>query len=306
MTIALIIPDRKLEDLQQRLRAALPEVAIEIWPQLADPAAVTFAVLWKQPAGVLAQLPNLKALQSYGAGIDSIVTDPDLPALPLARVVDPALTESMLRYLAGIESYYRLRLDQFNRQQQQALWKPKSPRTLQTLCVLGLGELGAATARYFQAQGYQVTGWSRTVKDIPGIRCFAGADGLAPALQQADLVICLLPLTPATTQLLDQQVLALMKPGVILINVARGAIIDDQALLAALESGQVQAACLDVFRQEPLPATDPYWHHPAVTITPHISAVTRVESVVAQIAENYRRAEQGLPLLNQVDLQQGY
>lgn len=121
MTIALIIPDRKLEDLQQRLRAALPGVAIEIWPQLSDPAAVTFAVLWKQPAGVLAQLPNLKALQSYGAGIDSIVTDPDLPALPLARVVDPALTESMLRYLAGIESYYRLRLDQFNRQQQQAL-----------------------------------------------------------------------------------------------------------------------------------------------------------------------------------------
>jgi glyoxylate/hydroxypyruvate reductase A len=97
-----------------------------------------------------------------------------------------------------------------------------------------------------------------------------------------------------------------MKPGVILINVARGAIIDDQALLAALESGQVQAACLDVFSQEPLPAADPYWHHPAVTITPHISAVTRVESVVAQIAENYRRAEQGLPLLNQVDLQQGY
>ena len=187
-------------------------------PQLADPAAVTFAVLWKQPAGVLAQLPNLKALQSYGAGIDSIVTDPDLPALPLARVIDPALTESMLRYLAGIESYYRLRLDQFNRQQQQALWKPKSPRTLQTLCVLGLGELGAATARSFQAQGYQVTGWSRTAKDIPGIRCFAGAEGLAPALRDADLVICLLPLTPATTQLLDQQVLALMKPGVIFYN----------------------------------------------------------------------------------------
>jgi glyoxylate/hydroxypyruvate reductase A len=306
VTIALIIPDRKLEDLQQRLRAALPGVVIEIWPQLTDPAAVTFAVLWKQPAGVLAQFPNLKALQSYGAGIDSIMTDPDLPALPLARVVDPALTESMLRYLAGIESYYRLRLDQFNRQQQQALWKPKSPRILKTLCVLGLGELGAAAARHFQVQGYQVTGWSRTAKDIPGIRCFAGPEGLAPALQDADLVICLLPLTLATTQLLNQQVLAMMKPGVILINVARGAIVEDQALLAALDSGQVQAACLDVFSQEPLPATDPYWQHPAVMVTPHISAVTRIDSVVAQIAENYRRAEQGRPLLNQVDLQQGY
>lgn len=306
MTIALIIPDRKLDDLQQRLSAALTGVTIEVWPQLSDPAAVTFAVVWKHPAGCLQQLPNLKALQSYGAGVDSILADPELPAVPLARIVDPALTESMLRYLAGIESYYRLRLDQFHRQQQLAQWKPKSPRQLRKLCVLGLGELGAAAAQFFQMQGYQVTGWARRPQQLSGVTCYAGVDGLAAALNDADLVICLLPLTSATEDLLNQQLFALMKPGVILVNVARGALLVEADLLAALDSGQVQAACLDVFRQEPLAATHPFWSHPSILVTPHISAVTRVDTVVAQIAENYRRSEAGLALLNQIDRQQGY
>lgn len=306
MAIALIIPDRKLDDLQQRLQQALPDTPIEIWPQFSDPAKITFAVLWKQPPAVVAQLPALRALQSFGAGVDGILADSTLPRLPLARIIDPALTAAMLHYLSGIESYYRLRLDFFRDNQQQHLWQPRSPLKLKTLCVLGLGELGAATARYFQQQGFSVNGWSRTPKDVPSVHCFAGALQLAPALAEADLVICLLPLTPQTENLLNSEVFAMMKPGAIFINVARGAIVDDQALIAALDSGQLQAACLDVFRQEPLPAEHAFWSHPAILITPHTSAVTRVETVVAQIAENYRRSQQGLPLLNQVDLNQGY
>lgn len=306
MAIALIIPDRKLDDLQQRLQQALPTTRIEIWPALTNPAEITFAVLWKQPAGVVATLPSLKALQSFGAGVDGILADATLPALPLARIVDPALTAAMLQYLNGIESYYRLRLDNFAALQQQKQWQPKSPRKLKTLCVLGLGELGAAAALHFQQLGYLVSGWARNQKAIPGIRCYAGAEQLALALAEADLVICLLPLTAQTENMINAQVFSMMKQGAIFINVARGAIVDDSALLAALDCGQLQAACLDVFRQEPLPAVHAFWSHPAILITPHTSAVTRVDTVVAQIAENYRRTEQGLPLVNQVDLTQGY
>ena len=306
MTIALIIPDRKLDDLQQRLSQALPDTRVEIWPDITDAAAVEFAVVWKQPPGSVAALPNLKAIQCFGAGVDAILADPTLPALPIARIVDPALTQTMVRYLDGVLSYYRLRLDLFKQQQQHAAWQPKSPRRIAHICVLGLGELGAAAANYFAALGYQVSGWARTAKQLAGVQCYSGAHGLTAAVAQADVVICLLPLTPATDSLLDGPFFSSLKAGAIFINVARGAIVDDEALLAALHNGQLQAACLDVFRQEPLPAQHPFWQQPNILITPHVSAVTNVSTVVAQIADNYRRSQAGEAMANLVDLNKGY
>jgi len=307
MSIALIIPDRKLDGVVAALAQQLPDVAIEVWPQLQNPAAVDFAVLWKQPAGVVAALPNLKALQSFGAGVDSILSDSTLPAdLPLARIVDPHLTASMLQYLDTVLNYYRLRFDEFSSNQQQQLWKPRSPRKIQQICVLGLGELGAAAAQHFAALGYQVSGWAGSQRHISGVLCFAGAEQFAAAVKEADVLICLLPLTPATENLLNEARLQQLKTGAILINVARGAIVDDEALLAALRSGQLAAACLDVFRTEPLPAAHPFWNAPGVLLTPHISAVTNADTAVAQIAENYRRVQAGLPMVNQVDRTRGY
>ena len=306
MSLALIIPDRKLEDLQQRLTLALPDSRIEIWPDISDVSAVEFAVVWKQPPGSLAALPNLKAIQCFGAGVDAILSDTTLPALPIARIVDPALTQTMVSYLDSVVNHYRLRLDLFIAQQQQQLWQPKSPRRFQHICVLGLGELGAATARHFAALGYQVTGWSRTAKQLESIQCFSAMAELAAAAEHADIIICLLPLTAATESLLDAAFFCRLKAGAIFINVARGAIVDDEALLAALDNGQVQAACLDVFRQEPLPAQHPFWQHPAILITPHVSAVTNVSTVVAQIADNYRRSQRGDVMANLVDVNKGY
>ncbi len=306
MSLALIIPDRKLDDLQQKLQHALPDTAIEIWPHIRSPEKVEFAVVWKQPHNSLAGLPNLKAIQCFGAGVDAILADTTLPALPIARIVDATLTETMVRYLDGVINHYRLRLDVFAQQQQCQLWKPKSPRQIAKICVLGLGELGAATARHFAASGYQVSGWSRSEKQLDNIHCLYGAAGLAIAVAQADVLICLLPLTNDTENLLDDAFFELLSPGCIFINVARGAIVDDLALLAALNSGRLQAACLDVFRQEPLPAEHPFWHHPAILITPHISAVTNVSTAVAQIAENYQRCLRGQDLLNPVDIKRGY
>lgn len=306
MSITLIIPDRKLDGVVAALQQQLPGVPVEVWPHIHNPAAVEFAVLWRQPAGVVASLPNLKALQSFGAGVDSILCDKSLPDLPLARIVDPHLTASMLDYLDTVLNYYRLRFYEFAAQQQQQQWKPRSKRNIQHIAVLGLGELGSAAARHFASLGYQVSGWSGTLRSIEGVLCYAGAAQFAQAVADADVVICLLPLTPATENLLDKTRLAQLKKGAILVNVARGAIVDDLALMAALAQGQLSAACLDVFRTEPLPAEHPFWATPGLLLTPHISAVTNADTAVAQIAENYRRVQAGLPLLNLVDRTRGY
>lgn len=306
MSIALVIPDRKLDSLVEKLTALLPGVLIQQWPNYSAPELVQMAVVWKQPAGSLTALSNLKSLQSFGAGVDSIVSDPGLPDLPLSRIVDPALAASMVNYLAGMVMHYQLRLDLFQRQQHQQLWKPKSPRLIKQICVLGLGELGRATASYFLQQGYQVSGWSRSVKHLNGIECYSGDSGFGQAVAQADLVICLVPLTAETTNFLNAERFSLFKRGAIFINVARGAIVDDSALLAALDAGQLEAACLDVFREEPLPISDPYWRHPAVLVTPHCSAVTNVDTAIHQIVENYQRTLNGLPLKHLVNRERGY
>jgi glyoxylate/hydroxypyruvate reductase A len=306
MSIALVIPDRKLDNLVEKLNALLPGVLIQQWPHYSAPELVQMAVVWKQPEGSLAALTQLKSLQSFGAGVDSILTDRTLPDLPLSRIVDPALAASMVNYLAAVVQHYQLRLDLFQRQQSQQLWKPKSPRPIKQICILGLGELGQAVAGHFKQQGYLISGWSRSLKQLEGMQCYAGETGFTLAVSAADLVICLVPLTQDTDKLLNAERLAAFKPGAILVNVARGALVDDDALLAALDSGQLQAACLDVFRQEPLPATDPYWHHPAVLVTPHCSAVTNVDTAIAQIVENYQRTLNGLPLIHLVDKSRGY
>lgn len=306
MSLALIIPDRKLDDLQQRLQAALPDTQIEIWPDLASVQDVSFAVVWKQPQGSLASLPNLRAIQCFGAGVDAILSDPTLPDLPIARIVDSHLTQSMLQYLDGIVSYYLLRLDLFGYQQQQQIWKPKSPRRIENITVLGLGELGGAAAQHFAQKGYQVCGWSRTQKQLPDVSCYHGEAGLKAATAKADLIICLLPLTASTENMLNHAFFSALKAGAILVNVARGAIVDDTALLNALTNGQLQAACLDVFRQEPLPKEHRFWAQPNILITPHISAVTNVDTAVAQIVENYQRSQRGDTLLNLVDMARGY
>lgn len=306
MSIALVIPDRKLDQLQQKLQQQLPGIAIEIWPEVKEPTAVTMAVLWRHPPGCLDAMTQLKALQSFGAGVDNILIDKSLPNLPLARIVDPMLTQSMLQYLQGVVQHYQLRLDEFSLQQRQRVWKARSPRKIQHICVLGLGELGQAAARHFVGLGFAVSGWSASQKNLAEVQCFAGEAEFGQAVSNADLVICLLPLTAHTENLLNQQRLAQLKMGAILVNVARGAIVDDLALLQNLDSGHISAACLDVFRVEPLPPEHPFWQHPAILLTPHISAVTNADTAVTQIAENYRRSLAGLPLLNLVCQQRGY
>lgn len=306
MSILLVIPDRKLTHLVSEMQKQLPDVTIDIWPDVTDADAVTFAVVWRQPTGSLSPFKNLRALQSFGAGVDNILVDSQLPKLPLARIVDPDLTASMIQYIDTALSFYRFRFDEYINAQQVQRWHPRSRRLLQTVTILGLGELGASVAQHLTQDGWQVSGWSNSAKSIPGVSCYTGLAELPKALAEADVLICLLPLTDATNNLLNAETLAFCRAGVIFINVARGAIVDDDALLAALASGQVSAACLDVFRQEPLPADHPYWQQPQVLVTPHISAVTNAQTAVTQIVTNYQRSIAGLPMFNLIDLQRGY
>ncbi|WP_434613993.1 2-hydroxyacid dehydrogenase [Tabrizicola sp. M-4] len=247
-----------------------------------------------------------KAVLSLWAGVERIVGNPTLTQ-PLCRMVDPALTEGMVEWVVGHALRHHLGMDR-HIVNPGRLWDPTCPPLARErpVTMLGMGELGTACARALAALNFPVTGWSRTPKQTGDIPCLHGEDGLAKALSTAQIVVTLLPKTPETENTLNARTLALLPRGAVILNPGRGALIDDDALLAALDSGQIGHATLDVFRTEPLPQDHPYWSHPRVTVTPHIAADTRAPSASRVIAENIRRGEAGIPLLNRVDRTRGY
>ncbi|WP_299745946.1 glyoxylate/hydroxypyruvate reductase A [uncultured Tateyamaria sp.] len=247
-----------------------------------------------------------KAVLNLWAGVEAIVGNPTLH-LPLARMVDPALTQGMVEWVTGHILRLHLGMDA-HINAAPGIWEPKAPPlSFDTrVTVLGLGELGAACATTLGALGFAVTGWSRSQKDIPGITCLSGVDGLEDALRVADYCVLLLPKTPATENTLNARTLALMPEGARILNPGRGPLIDDEALLAALDTGHIDHATLDVFRVEPLPADHRYWTHPRVTVTPHVASETRAAYSSKTVAENVRRGEAGEPFLYLVDRSAGY
>ena len=250
--------------------------------------------------------PRLKAILSLWAGVETIVGNPTI-TVPLCRMVDAGLREGMREWVAGHVLRYHLGMDA-HILAAPGRWEPSPPPLARnrTVAILGLGELGTACAEVLLVLGFKVTGWSRSPKSIPGVTSFHGDDGLMDCLSSAEIVVLLLPDTPATQNTLNADTLAAMPLGAFVINPGRGPLIDDAALLAALDSGQVAYATLDVFRVEPLPSDHPYWHHPHVTVTPHIASETRPETAAEVIAENIRRSEEGRQLLHLVDRGAGY
>ena len=243
-----------------------------------------------------------KAVLSLWAGVERIVGNPTLTQ-PLCRMVDPALTEGMVEWVVGHTLRHHLGMDR-HIVNPGHVWDPTCPplASERPVAVLGMGALGSASAKALRALNFPVTGWSRTAK--PG--CLHGEDGLKQALSTARIVVLLLPKTPETENLMNADRLALMPKGAVILNPGRGALIDDAALLAALDSGHIGHATLDVFRVEPLPSGHPYWTHPCVTVTPHIAADTRTTSSARVIAENIRRGEAGEAFLHLVDRACGY
>lgn len=251
--------------------------------------------------------PKLKAVLCLWAGVEDMVGNETL-RVPLARMVDEdGLTQGMVEWVTGHTLRHHLGMDAHIVNQDQ-LWDCTPPPIAQDrrVTVLGLGALGEACAQSLVRLGFDVTGWSRSAKNIDGMTCLSGVDGLQTALRGAQIVVLLLPDTPATENILNAETLALLDAGAFVINPGRGTLVDDDALLDALDTGQVAHATLDVFRVEPLPQAHPFWPHPNVTVTPHIASFTRPATAARVIAANIARAERGAPLLHLVDRSLGY
>ena len=276
-----------------------------------DPAGPwSFDYLVYRPGGPVADFTpfvRLKAVLSLWAGVEAIIGEPTLTA-PLCRMVDAGLTRGMAEWVAGHVLRYHLGLD-VHILGQDGVWRngitpPLAPN--RTIGLLGLGEIGRAAAATLAGLGFDLHGWSRRPRDLPGIATASGADGLESVLREAEILVALLPSTPDTANLLNARTLALLPPGARLINAGRATLIDDAALLDALGAGHIAHATLDVFRHEPLPPEHPYWAHPRVTVSPHVAAETRPETASEAIARNIRRGEDGQPFLNVVDRTAGY
>ncbi|GAA6159408.1 glyoxylate/hydroxypyruvate reductase A [Ruegeria sp. HU-ET01832] len=272
------------------------------------PADQVDYVVYAPNGGLLDFTPytHLKAVLSLWAGVEKIAGNASL-TVPLARMVDHGLTQGMTEWVVGHVLRYHLGIDR-HITLQDGTWTPEAPPLApeRTVCILGLGMLGEASARALAALGFNVTGWSRSPKDIPGVTCLHGDEGLHDALASTEIAVLLLPDTPATENLLNAETLALLPKGACLINPGRGPLIDDDALLDALNAGHIGHATLDVFRVEPLPIDHPYWAHPNVTVTPHIASETRPVTAAQVIVENIRRGEAGEPYLHLVDRALGY
>jgi glyoxylate/hydroxypyruvate reductase A len=291
----------------RRALAARGLGAAELSPEALPPGTVDY-IVYAPDSDVQDFGPyrRLKAVLNLWAGVENVVGNTTL-RVPLARMVDAGLTEGMVEWVVGHVLRHHLNIDHCLAHQAGDWVRHVPPLARQRpVTVLGLGELGRACATALAELNFPVTGWSRGKREVAGVRCLSGAGELAAALSGAEIVVLLLPNTPETENVMDARTLALLAPGAVLINPGRGTLIDDGALLAALDSGPIGHATLDVFRQEPLPPEHPFWAHPKVTVTPHIASETRPETAAEVIAENVRRGEAGEPFLHLVDRDRGY
>jgi len=282
---------------------------MRVWPEIGDPAEIEVMLAWRPPSGALTGMTNLRFLQALGAGVDQLFADPTIPAdLPIARLVDDNLTAGMRDYVLAMVLKYHRWLDLYARQQATGLWQryPHIDPPDRRVGIMGLGALGIAAASALAALDFDIAGWSRTPKTLDGIKTYAGSEGWAPFLAHSDILVCLLPLTPETEGILNAATFAGLPAGATVINAGRGGHLVAADLVAALDSGHLRGATLDVFEREPLKPDDPLWRHPKLDITPHIATISSPRTAAARVAENIRRARAGQPLLNMVDRSRGY
>jgi glyoxylate/hydroxypyruvate reductase A len=310
MAILLCTKTSAMHDWRDALLAEDPSLEIRLFPEAGDPADIEAAVCWNQhDMAELRRYPNLKLIVSMGAGVDHLLRPPGPPpGIPVARLKDHRLTTGMTEFVVlNVLRFHRQDLE-YRALQAARVWDElPAPDTAQRrIGILGLGELGAASARALLSFGFPVSGWTRTPRQVEGVTGFHGADGLDAMLRQTDILCCLLPLTPQTRGVINARTLALLPRGAFVVNSARGGHLVAEDLLAALDSGHIAAAALDVFEPEPLPAEHPFWGHPRVLVWPHASAITIPSSAAPQVVDNLRRAREGRELINLVDFSAGY
>jgi glyoxylate/hydroxypyruvate reductase A len=314
MTLLVAVNGWDIAPWMDRFRRFLPDTRIVSPADAFDPDAIRYVASWKHTPMSLAGLPRLEAIFSLGAGVDHLINDPGLPNVPIIRVVDEDLTDRMSEYVVMHCLMHLRRQKQYDAQQREGRWYDErdqpAARDLR-VGLLGLGVLGGDAARKLKVMGFDVAGWSRSPKSLEGIETYAGEGELDAFLGRTDILVCLLPLTPATRGILNRALLSKLARdgrlgGPILINAGRGGLQVEEDILACLEDGTLKAATLDVFATEPLPVTSPLWAHPGVTITPHNAATSDPDAIASAIAGHIRRHEAGEPWRNVVDPRVGY
>ncbi len=309
MRILLFRGDGVIEPWVREFAALMPQVETVAWKEGAALPPCDYAVVWSPTPALLDQLAHVRAIFLMGAGVDALLKLGEaLPPVPIVRLGDAGMGVQMAEYVShAVLRYYR-HFDDYEQQARHGVWDPLplTPKEEFAVGIMGLGRLGLPVVEAMRLFGFPVRGWSRTPKDIPGVECFHGEEGLEPFLRGTKVLVCMLPLTPETANLLDRHNLGKLQPGAYLINVSRGAILAEPDLMTLIRSGQIAGATLDVFRHEPLPAPHPFWNEPRISITPHISALTVRHDAVRQIADKIAKLESGQPVDDIVDRDLGY
>jgi glyoxylate/hydroxypyruvate reductase len=293
---------------RDQLARELRDLEFRTDPDAGDPADVHYALVWLPPTGFFARFPNLKLVTNLGAGIDSLVGRSDLVPVPICRLSDPGMVRLMTSYVVFAVTRYARDIPVFEQAKQRGTWTYVHPRPLAEIKVgvLGLGELGGPAAAMLAALGFDVRGWARSPKHIEGVRCLSGRESLDAFLSGCEILVCLLPLTPETRNLLGAAELAKLPAGAKFINASRGAVVDEDALIAALRTGHIGGATLDVFAVEPLPDGHPFWSMDNVLITPHLASIAVPQASAQVVAENIRRVRAGLAPLHLTNPGRGY
>ncbi|MCB0491969.1 MAG: glyoxylate/hydroxypyruvate reductase A [Cyclobacteriaceae bacterium] len=305
----VIINPKGVEPWISALKEVDPDLDIRSFPNDTNRDEISFALTWRHPYGIFKDYPNLKCISSMGAGVDHLLRDPDLPKqVSIVRLADPYLAQDMAEFVLALIMNHLRDLNAFKIKQTESIWKPADYLRIRDVKVgiMGMGAIGKRVATELQKAGFNVMGWARTSKEIPGITVYAGANEFPKFLNETDILVSVLPLTNETKGILNKKNLQLLPKNAFVINVGRGEQLIDEDLVTLISEGHLSGASLDVFTEEPLPKNNILWKQPRVNVTPHIASLTNPTSVAPQIVDNYYRAKEGKPLLNVVSREKGY
>ena len=285
-----------------------PDMPFRLWPDIGDPVDVRYLVTWVPPDDIATTFPNIELVFSVGAGVDQFDASKLPPHIPLLRMLEPGIAETMVEYVTMAVLALHRDLLHFINQQKQQVWREIriTPAKRRRVGVMGLGQLGQAVLERLRAFGFPLSGWNRSPREIDGVTSYAGPDALPKFLGQSDILICLLPLTDETRGILNADLFARLPRGALLVNVGRGPHLVDADLLAALDSGALSGAVLDVTDPEPLPSGHPFWSHPRILLTPHNAAMTAPDTAVDFVLDVIARHRRGEELPGRVDRTRGY
>lgn len=308
MALLFKVPDARGVAWQSLFQTHAPDIDLRLWPEIGEPSQVRYFAAWQPPQNLHERFPNLEVIFATSAGVDQF----DLGELPehikVVRMLDPGIAQGIVEYAGFAVLSLHRQMPLYLQQQREKQWQVHelTPASKRRVGVMGLGNLGVATLESLRPFGFELSGWARSQKDIPGVQCFAGAEQLPSFLAQCDILICLLPLTDDTRGILNTKTFAAMPKGAQLINLGRGGHLVESDLLDALQSGQLSHAIIDVLNDEP-PATEhPFWHHPNIWLTPHIGANTSPDSAFDVLLCNIRRHQRGEAMQGEIARDQGY